>query len=140
MFTVRRNFYLFSFHLLIYILLSPPLQKPGKPSSLFHDNSPPILKQTSATSLLVQIGPPLFDGGSKLSSFLIEWDVSASFDSSQDRAALGSGRIDASYTICTKCVTKFDVISNVSKFILSLHLKYIQKVVMESLLMDMKFK
>ena len=64
------------------------------------------------TSLLVQIGPPLFDGGSKLSSILIEWDVSTSFDSSQDRAALGSGRIYASNTICTKCVTKFDAISN----------------------------
>ena len=52
--------------------LATSVQKPGQPTSFDHDLSPPVLSAISATSLLVQIGPPVYDGGSPLTYFVVE--------------------------------------------------------------------
>ena len=57
------------------VKLAPPVQKPGSPASLFDGKRPPILMINSATSLIIKIGPPLFDGGAFLTFFIVEWDL-----------------------------------------------------------------
>ena len=98
--------------------LAPPVQKPGLPVSLFHDDSPPFLKVWSDTSLLVQIGPPTYDGGAPLTYFVVEWDKAPTFDSASDGSALASARTSAVSTnpstapLCSNCVTAFDAETN----------------------------
>jgi len=109
--------------------LAPPVQKPGLPVSLFHDDSPPYLQVWSETSLLVQIGPPTYDGGAPLTYFVVEWDKAPTFDSASDGSALGSARTSAVSTgamasaaaddddnpsapLCSNCVSAFDVETN----------------------------
>ena len=94
--------------------ISPALQRPEQPVSLYNDEAPPYLSVHSPTSLEVHIGPSSFDGGSPLTSFLIEWDYSPTFSSSilGDGSALGSSRINAASLLCVSCVTDFDLRSN----------------------------
>ena len=98
--------------------LVTPVQKPGQPTSFFHDQSPPVLSVISATSLLVQIGPPVYDGGSPLTYFVVEWDISAKFKSSPQGTALGRARIKATPDgeVCLNCATSFDLESNILKY------------------------
>ena len=107
--------------------LAPPVQKPGLPVSLFHEDSPPHLSVWSETSLLVQIGPPKYDGGAPLTYFVVEWDKAPTFDSASDGSALGSARTSVSSTaivagdgntnpssapLCSSCVSSFDTETN----------------------------
>ncbi|KAL7473049.1 hypothetical protein ACHAXS_013421 [Conticribra weissflogii] len=89
---------------------SPRLQRPGTPTSLYTEDSPPYLSIHSPTSLMVHIGPPLFNGGSPLTSFFIEWDPSPTFDSSivGDGSSFGSARTNAASNVCQSCVTSFN--------------------------------
>merc|ERR1719253_241314 len=75
---------------------------------------PPYLSVHSPTSLEVHIGPPFYDGGSPLTSFLIEWDPSPTFDSSMlgDGSSLGSARANAASQVCSSCVSDFDLSTN----------------------------
>jgi hypothetical protein len=93
---------------------SPVLQRPDSPTSLFSEDVPPHLSVYSPSALQVDIGPPQYDGGSPLNSFLVEWDPSPTFDSSilGDRSAFGSARSSASSEVCVSCVTKFDLSTN----------------------------
>ncbi|KAL7442689.1 hypothetical protein ACHAXH_009869 [Discostella pseudostelligera] len=93
---------------------SPALQRPDIPTSLYCEDVPPYLSVYSPTALEVHIGPPFYDGGSPLTTFLIEWDPSPSFDSSLlgDGSSLGSARADAASRVCTSCVNDFDVMTN----------------------------
>lgn len=107
--------------------LAPPVQKPGLPVSLFHEDSPPHLSVWSETSLLVQIGPPTYDGGAPLTYFVVEWDKAPTFDSASDGSALGSARTSvvstaivagddknnpSSAALCSNCVSSFDAETN----------------------------
>lgn len=91
--------------------LSPCLQRPDNPTSLYSDNVAPYLSLHSPSSLEVHIGPPSYDGGSPLTNFLIEWDSLPTFDSSPlgDGSALGSARTNAASQVCASCVTAFDL-------------------------------
>ena len=93
---------------------SPTLQRPDGPTSLYSEDAPPHLSVHSPTALKVHIGPPVFDGGSKLTSFLIEWDKSPTFDSSPlgDGSSLGSAQANAATEVCTSCVSDFDLSTN----------------------------
>ena len=87
--------------------LNAPLQKPGMPVLFFHDESDPVLLPHSPSSLMVKIGPPIFDGGLTLTYFILEWDTSPHFNSSLDGSALHSVRISALHDspLCTACIT-----------------------------------
>jgi len=90
---------------------SPTLQRPDVPVSLYTDDMPPYLSVHSPTALEVHVGPPSYDGGSPLTSFLIEWDSSSTFDSSPlgDGSSLGSIQASATSQVCSSCVGEFDV-------------------------------
>ncbi len=92
--------------------LVTPKQKPLEPRSKYHDNSSPYLRVLSDTELSVEIGPPIFDGGSRLTDFLVEWDSVPSFE-----APLGRDRFSASKSICNECVTAFDPLTNTLSYI-----------------------
>ena len=94
--------------------MSPPIQTPGEPRSIFNNETPPFLRANSVDSLLVQIGPPLFDGGSPLLNFVVEWDKTPEFNS-KDGMALGTEKINARTKVCFACVTSFDIESNLFK-------------------------
>ena len=93
---------------------APALQRPDGPTSLYNEEMPPFLSIHSPSSLKVHIGPSFYDGGSPLTSFLIEWDSSSTFDSSQlgDGSPLGFAEVDASSLVCSSCVTDFDISTN----------------------------
>lgn len=93
---------------------APALQRPDGPTSLYNEETPPFLSIHSPSSLKVHIGPSFYDGGSPLTSFLIEWDSSPTFDSSQlgDGSPFGFAEVDASSLVCGSCVTDFDVSTN----------------------------
>ena len=67
--------------------------------------SPPNLYVATATSLLVKIGPPGFDGGSLATHFNVEWDLSPSFDSGVSGTALGTAVVPAYTVLCRTCVS-----------------------------------
>ncbi|KAL7514942.1 hypothetical protein ACHAXN_013076 [Cyclotella atomus] len=94
--------------------ISPSLQRPEQPISLYNSEAAPHLSVHSPTSLEVHIGPPAFDGGSPLTTFLIEWDLKPSFSSSllRDGSALGYARVNAASRLCTLCVGSFDLSTN----------------------------
>eukprot|EP00956_Cyclotella_meneghiniana_P022416 scaffold42451_cov66-Cyclotella_meneghiniana.AAC.3 len=94
--------------------ISPALQRPEQATSLYNDEAPPHLSVHSPTSLQVHIGPPSYDGGSPLTTFLVEWDLLPSFSSSllKDGSALGSARVNAASRICALCVTDFDLFTH----------------------------
>lgn len=91
--------------------LFPPIQPPGEPTSLYNDESPPFLGVNSADSLLVHIGPPLFDGGSPILNFIVQWDTNPEFNS-LDGLALGMETVNAKINICSACVMSFDCTTN----------------------------
>ena len=94
--------------------LAPSLQRPDGPTSLYSEEMPPYLSIHSPTALKVHIGPSFYDGGSPLTSFLIEWDSWSTFDSSSmgDGSALGSAEVDATSLVCSSCVSNFDISTN----------------------------
>ena len=94
--------------------ISPVLQRPEQPVSLYNDEAAPYLSVHSPTSLEVHIGPSSFDGGSPLTSFLIEWDLSPTFSSStlNDGSSLGSARVNAASLLCDSCVSDFELSTN----------------------------
>ena len=94
--------------------LAPSLQRPDGPTSLYSEEMPPYLSIHSPTALKVHIGPSFYDGGSPLTSFLIEWDSSPTFGSSSigDGSALGSAEVDATSLVCSSCVSNFDISTN----------------------------
>lgn len=96
--------------------LAPPVQTPGQVLSLFHNQSPPVLRVHSETALKVDIGPPFYDGGASLTYFLVEWDSSPLFDSQMDGSSLGSARTSAGTTLCLSCVLAFDAESNIFSY------------------------
>ncbi|KAL7541113.1 LOW QUALITY PROTEIN: hypothetical protein ACHAXR_012985 [Thalassiosira sp. AJA248-18] len=93
---------------------SPLLQRPDDPTSLYSEDVPPYLSVFSPTALKVHIGPPFYDGGTPLTSFLIEWDSSPTFDSSTlgDASSLGSAQVNAASQVCSSCVSDFDFSTN----------------------------
>ena len=93
---------------------APALQRPDVPASLYTEDMPPYLSVHSPTALKVHIGPPFYDGGSPLTSFLIEWDTSPTFDSSLtgDGSPLGYTQANAASQVCNSCVGDFDVVTN----------------------------
>ena len=91
------------------VKLAPPVQKPGSPASLFDGKRPPILMLNSATSLIIKIGPPLFDGGAFLTFFIVEWDLVSTFDLSNSGSTLQRRRVAASNRLCNDCVTSFNI-------------------------------
>jgi hypothetical protein len=72
--------------------LATPIQKPLEPRSKYHQESAPALRRLSEKEILVEFGPPIFDGGSELVSFLIEWDTSFDF-----KSPLGRERVMATH-------------------------------------------
>ena len=84
-------------------VLHVPLSKPLPPRSKYHDNTSPNLIAISDTELLVEFGPPTFNGGSRLTGFLVEWGDSASFDN-----PVGHRHLTASKTICSNCIHSFN--------------------------------
>lgn len=92
--------------------LAPPIQKPGSPRSIFHEKGPPVIRKFSETSVIVLIGPPTFDGGSQLSSFVVEWDLDPSFNNPIDGIRRGRVTTAASRELCQSCLIAFDVDRN----------------------------
>ena len=94
--------------------LAPSIQRPDGPTSLYSEEMPPYLSIHSPTALKVHIGPSFYDGGSPLTSFLIEWDSSPTFGSSSigDGSALGSAEVNATSLVCSSCVSNFDISTN----------------------------
>ena len=92
---------------------SPSLSRPDSPTSLYSHEAPPYLSIHSPNALTVHIGPPAYNGGSPVTSFLVEWDIVPSFDSSSDGSPLGEARVGAADTLCTACVVGFDLTTNV---------------------------
>ncbi|KAL9181119.1 hypothetical protein ACHAXT_009924 [Thalassiosira profunda] len=93
---------------------SPTLQRPDVPTSLYSEDVAPYLSVHSPTALEVHVGPPFYDGGSPLTSFLIEWDSSPTFASSPlgDGSSLGSAQVDVASPVCSSCVSAFDLATN----------------------------
>ena len=72
--------------------LATPIQKPLEPRSKYNQESAPALRRLSEKEILVEFGPPIFDGGSEVVSFLIEWDTSFDF-----KSPLGRERVMATH-------------------------------------------
>ena len=87
--------------------LTVPLTQPSAPTQLEGVWGGPRVYLTSPTSVLLEIGAPLFDGGSITTDFTVEWDTSSAFDSSLDDSGspLGQIVVPASQILCTACVT-----------------------------------
>lgn len=92
---------------------SPSLSRPDSPTSLYSHEAPPYLSIHSPNALTVHIGPPVYNGGSPVSSFLVEWDTVSSFDSSSDGSPLGEARVGSADRLCSACVGDFDLATNV---------------------------
>jgi len=90
--------------------LTVPVTQPSVPVQYEGAWGAPQLYVQTATSLLVKIGAPLFDGGSLVTTFNVQWDKVSTFDSGVSGDALGSASVNAFETLCTGCVfaIKFD--------------------------------
>lgn len=88
-------------------ILQVPQSKPLPPTSKYHDDTSPNLLAISDSEILIEFGPPIFNGGSRLTSFLIEWDDTASFDN-----PIGHRHVAASYSLCSNCIQSFNIESN----------------------------
>jgi hypothetical protein len=67
-----------------------PITQPTIPSQLDGPWGTPRLFVASESSLLVAVGPSLFDGGSLITNFSIQWDTSPSFNTGKSKSSLGA--------------------------------------------------
>lgn len=92
-------------------ILRVPLSKPLPPRSKYHNNTSPNLLAISDSEIRVEFGPPVFNGGSRLTSFFIEWDNTASFDN-----PIGHRHVIASKTVCSNCIHSFNLDLNIFEY------------------------
>jgi len=90
--------------------ITVPVTQPSIPTQKEGDWAPPRLFSATATSALVKIGPSAFDGGSLITTFHVQWDTAATFDSSPSGDSLGSVAIPAYSVICQSCVTSISFV------------------------------
>ena len=92
--------------------LSVPITPPTSPTQKEGPWAGPRLIPSTPTSLLVTIGPPVFDGGSFGGVFLIEWDTSSFFNSAPAGDALGSAIVPSYQVLCSECVSAISFMYN----------------------------
>lgn len=87
--------------------IAVPLTQPTLPTQIDGPWAVPRVYLTSPTSVLLQIGHPMFDGGALATSLTVEWDTRPSFDSNSDlsRSPIGRLVIPSYRVLCTACVT-----------------------------------
>jgi hypothetical protein len=64
-----------------------------------------MLFMASPTSLLVRMGPPVFDGGSLAGQYVVQWDTVSTFNSGLSGQALGAATVNAYSVLCKECVS-----------------------------------
>ena len=84
-----------------------PLRKPGTPTYIDQVLAAPSATLLSSTSIAVRYGPPAFDGGDAILSFVVQWDTASTFDSGAGGTPLGSRLLPATSEVCASCVTAF---------------------------------
>ncbi|KAG5186907.1 hypothetical protein JKP88DRAFT_308697, partial [Tribonema minus] len=88
-----------------------PYQVPDAPVSAYYPGGLPALARDAPASLAVSFGAPRYDGGARLANFTVECDTSSNFNSSAGRTPLRSVTVDATVTLCTACVARFDIVA-----------------------------
>lgn len=93
-------------------VLATPITPPTSPTQLQGDWSLPKLYLATPTSLLLSVGPPVFDGGSLVGVYIIEWDESSQFNSGLSGQAYGMATVPAYTQLCTSCVHSIEFAYN----------------------------
>ena len=87
-----------------------PKQLPGVVTSFFSTKMKPELRVASPSSLVVQFGPPVSDGGDPISQYKIEWDTSPSFKSGADDKPLFHDYRDVGAELGLSCIASWTMV------------------------------
>ena len=88
--------------------ITVPVTRPSLPTQLEAGWEAPKIFRSGPNSIVVKVGPPSFDGGAPVSTYNIEWDTSADFNTGPNAGPLGAAAVGAFTELCANCVSAID--------------------------------